>query len=167
NNESNIVYYQFLPFTEIEQPIRLPVIIHVNGAPLDYPGIASFNNEIQTIQFDDRFATFILSLLPGGSYSNGSATVNCDISSSFDISFELGNQTNNQKWRLPPFAIPNELISGNLCSSTITGGAADTNSWIFGSAFLTKFYIVFDQANSQLGIANRSDISYGDSPMCM
>ncbi|RIB05758.1 aspartic peptidase domain-containing protein [Gigaspora rosea] len=158
---NNIVYYPFLPFTETDQVVRLPVSnIYFDGIALNYPGTVSFNGDIKNIQFDDYLATNILSALPGGSYSNGSGTIDCNISTALNLSFEFNNQT-NYIWRLPAYAIVGEVINGNECSSTITGGANDTSSWVFGSTFIENFYMVFDQANSQLGIAARSDIDYG------
>ncbi|CAG8787501.1 20293_t:CDS:2, partial [Gigaspora rosea] len=144
------------------QQIQISVTnIYVGGFPLDIAGTASLNSEFPNIQFNDDTVSLILSLLPGGNYSNGIGTVNCPISTSFDLSFEFKDQ-DNQKWRLPSYVIADNSIGTNICKSTITGGAVDTNSWVFGSAFITNFYIVFDQAKSQLGIATRKDINYGD-----
>ncbi|CAG8854770.1 13739_t:CDS:2, partial [Gigaspora margarita] len=87
----------------------------------------------------------------------------CNISSSFDISFEIANQ----KLRLPSSIISTgkDINGTNKCESIITGSTNSTNSWIFGSAFIMNFYMVFDQTKSQFGIASRSDIDYGPTPV--
>ncbi|CAG8790932.1 20869_t:CDS:2, partial [Gigaspora rosea] len=162
-DESNIIYYPFLPFTETDQTVRLSFSnVYFDGVAQNYSGTVSFNGDIKNIQFGNFFADFIVNVfLPGGVfYPNGSATIDCNISTTLNLSFEFNNQTNHT-WRLPASAIVDEVISGNECSSTITGGANDSNSWVFGSTFFENFYMVFDQVNSQLGIAARSDIDYG------
>ncbi|RIB29990.1 hypothetical protein C2G38_2153870 [Gigaspora rosea] len=73
-----------------------------------------------------------------GNYSNGDAMIDCNTSSTFDISFEIANK----KWRLPSSGISKDSINGtSKCESINTGGS-------------TK---------SQLGMALQSDINYGSA----
>ncbi|CAG8817236.1 38705_t:CDS:2, partial [Gigaspora margarita] len=156
----DIAYYPLLPFTETDQQIQFSVTnIYVGGFPLNIAGTVSLNSEISNIQFDDDTANLILSFLPGGKFSNGTGTINCPIPTFVDLSFEFNDQA-NQKWKLPPYAIADNSVGTNICNTTITGGAIGT--WVFGSAFITNFYMVFDQAKSQFGIAKRTDINYGN-----
>ncbi|CAG8571849.1 29087_t:CDS:2 [Gigaspora margarita] len=163
NNENNITY-QLLPQpTEANQQFTVNVTnIYINNKPINLSGLIWFDSGIQNIQLDDNSANIIINNLPGGNYSNGIGTINCNISTTFDLSFEI----TNKKWRLPSSVISKDGIKGtNQCGSIITSGAKDIGSWIFGSAFLTNYYIVFDQAKSQFGIATRNDINYGpDAP---
>ncbi|CAG8594064.1 17551_t:CDS:2 [Gigaspora margarita] len=134
----DIAYYPLLPFSETNQQIQISVTnIYVGGFPLNIAGTVSLNSEIPNIQFNDDTVNLILSLLPGGNYSKGTGMVNCPISTSFDLSFEFKDQ-DIQKWRLPSYAIADNSVDTNICNSTITGGAIDTNSWVFGSAFITS-----------------------------
>ncbi|CAG8632433.1 4381_t:CDS:2 [Gigaspora margarita] len=132
--------------------------IHINGIPMNHSGNASFNIDIPSVQLDDAIANLITKLLPGGNYSNGSITSNCSISPTFDLSFEFENQT-YQKWRLPLQSILKNT-DGDICSIAINGNAISSDAWVFGSAFIENFYMVFDQEKSQFGIALRSDIDY-------
>ncbi|CAG8660360.1 36893_t:CDS:2 [Gigaspora margarita] len=78
------------------------------------------NSEIQNIQLDDDSASIIVNQLPGGNYSNGVAIVDCNISSTFNISYEIANQM----WRLPSSVISKGIIEGtNKCESIITSDA--------------------------------------------
>ncbi|CAG8755093.1 17848_t:CDS:2, partial [Gigaspora rosea] len=130
NDENNVVYQPLSQFTETMVNVTN---IYINNKPINLSGPIWFNNEIQSIQLDDNSANIIANLLPGGSYSNGTAIVDCDISPIFDLSFEIANR----KWRLPSSVIPNDAIDGtNKCESIITG-SANNGSWIFGSAFIT------------------------------
>ncbi|CAG8462729.1 4604_t:CDS:2 [Dentiscutata heterogama] len=162
NNESNIVYQHLPQITDQNQQFSINVTnVYINNNPINLPGLVWFDSGIQNIQLDDNSAKIIINNLPGGNYSNGIATVDCNISNTFGLFFEIANQ----KWRLPSSVISKNSISGtNKCESIITGGAND-GSWIFGSAFITNFYMVFDQKNSQFGIASRSDINYGPTPI--
>ncbi|CAG8540021.1 17049_t:CDS:2, partial [Gigaspora margarita] len=138
----DIAYYPLIPFSETNQQIQISVTkIYVGGLPLNIAGTVSLNREIPNIQFNDDTVSLILSLLPGGKYSNGTGTVNCPIYTSFDLSFEFKDQ-DNQKWRLPSYAIADNSVGTKICKSTITGGAIDTNSWVFGSAFITAMLIL-------------------------
>ncbi|CAG8830649.1 32797_t:CDS:2, partial [Gigaspora margarita] len=123
--------------------------IYINNIPTNITGVIWLNSEIQNIQLDDDSASIIVNQLPGGNYSNGVSMVECNISSTFDISFEIANQ----KWRS---IISKDIIDGtNKCESIITSGANVTSSWVF------RKLLVFDHAKSQFGIACRSDINYG------
>ncbi|CAG8500073.1 13511_t:CDS:2 [Gigaspora rosea] len=164
SNENNVTY-QLLPQPmEANQQFTVNVTnIYINNKPINLSGLIWFDSGIQNIQLDDNSASIIINNLPGGNYSNGIGTTNCNISTTFDLSFEIANK----KWRLPSSVISKNGINGtNKCGSIITSGAKDIGSWIFGSAFLTNYYIVFDQAKSQFGIATRNDINYGpDAPV--
>ncbi|CAG8825113.1 13074_t:CDS:2, partial [Gigaspora rosea] len=157
NNESNIIYQPLPQLTDLNQEFMFNLTnIYINNVPIDISGLIWFNSEIQDIQFDDNSASMIVKSLPGGNYSNGVAMVDCNIPSTFDISFEIANQ----KWRLPSSKIiKGSINSTDKCESIITGGA-NNSSWVFGSGFITNFYMVFDQAKSLFGIALRSDIDY-------
>ncbi|CAG8553772.1 7494_t:CDS:2, partial [Gigaspora rosea] len=89
--------------------------IYINGVPMNYSGTASFNRN----------------------YSNGSATVNCSISPTFDLSFEFEND-NEYKWRLPLNSILKKPIVGDRCSISINGNAINNDSWVLGSAFIEE-----------------------------
>ncbi|CAG8566520.1 9302_t:CDS:2, partial [Dentiscutata heterogama] len=160
-NENNIVYQHLPQPTDSSQQFKVNVTnIYINNNQINLNGLIWFDSGIQYIQLDDNSASEIVNQLPGGNYSNGIATVDCNISDTFDLSFEIANK----KWRLPSSVISKDKVSGtNKCESIITGGAND-GSWIFGSAFIANFYMVFDQTNSQFGIASRSDINYGPAP---
>ncbi|CAG8697005.1 27715_t:CDS:2, partial [Dentiscutata erythropus] len=126
-------------------------IIGGNENNIVYQHLSQPTDPNQQLTLDDNSAREIVNQLPGGSFFNGIAIVDCNISDTFDLSFEVANQ----KWRLPSSAISKDKVSGtNKCESIITGGA-NNGSWIFG---------IFDQTNSQFGIASRSDINYGIAP---
>ncbi|CAG8534728.1 9702_t:CDS:2 [Gigaspora margarita] len=102
---------------------------------------------------------YIDASLSGGKYSNGSGIADCYATSpNYDLSFEFENQ-NNQKWRLPLRSIIGKPIDSDHCSLTINGSAINSDSWVFGSAFIANFYMIFDQEKSLFGIALRSTIA--------
>ncbi|CAG8444918.1 3102_t:CDS:2, partial [Gigaspora rosea] len=65
-----------------------------------------------------------------------------------------GNYSSGGAWRLPLNTMIKNVINGtNQCESIIIKNANN------------EFYMVFDQAQSQFGIASRSDIGYGPLPI--
>ncbi|CAG8621348.1 15695_t:CDS:2 [Gigaspora rosea] len=151
NNESNIVYQPLPQLIDSNKLFTVNVTnIYINNSPINLNGLIWFDTGLQNIHFDDNSANMLIKNLPGGKYSNGTSIVDCNISDTFDLSFEIAGQ----KWRIPSSAISkNSVNNTNQCESTITGSAYDGN-----------FYMVFDQTNSQIGIAFRSDITYGPPP---
>ncbi|CAG8734351.1 8642_t:CDS:2 [Gigaspora rosea] len=161
NNESNIVYQPLPQLSPTNEQFMFNVTnIYMNDVPINISGLFWLNSEIQTIQLDDDSAGIVVNRIPGGNYSSGGAIIDCNFTLSFDISFEIANQ----KWRLPLNTMIKDVINGtSQCESIITGGA-NSGFWIFGSAFIKSFYMVFDQSQSRFGIASRSDIDYGPLP---
>ncbi|CAG8847492.1 21586_t:CDS:2, partial [Gigaspora margarita] len=154
NNESNITYYH-QPFSTAGTARLYVSNIYIDGIPMNHSGNASFNSEFPNIQLDDAIANLIAKSLSGGKYSNGSAIADCYTSSpNYDLSFEFENQ-NNQKWRLQLPSIIGKPIDSAHCSLTINGNAINSDSRVFGSAFIANFYMVFDQEKSLFGIALR------------
>ncbi|CAG8636484.1 34743_t:CDS:2 [Gigaspora margarita] len=143
NNESNIVYQHLPQLTDPNQPFTVNVTnVYINKNPINSSGLILFDSGLQSIHLDDNSAnTIINNYLPGGNFSNGIATVDCNISDTFGLFFEIANQ----KLRLPSNVISKNKVNGtNKCESVITGGA--------------------NNGNSQIGIAPRSDINYGPPP---
>ncbi|CAG8662800.1 17648_t:CDS:2 [Dentiscutata erythropus] len=117
NDENNIVYHPLPQFTKAMVNVTN---IYINNKPINLSGSIWFSNKFQSIRLDDNSANIIANGLPGGSYSNGAAIVDCDVSPVFDLSFEIANR----KWRLPSNVIPKDAIDGtNKCESIITGSA--------------------------------------------
>ncbi|CAG8825333.1 8016_t:CDS:2, partial [Gigaspora margarita] len=138
HNESNIVYQPLPHLTDTNNQFTFNVTnIYINDQPININGIFRLDNGIQNIKLDNNS----LSKIANQTYVENN---------SFNISFEIANT----KWTLPKTVLHGKIGFG----SVITGDAEDIDSWIFGSAFIQSFYIVFDQSTSQFGIANRDDI---------